>query len=191
MSQQELFARTVDDSWFHEGNLNLLKRGTRTAIIGTRKPSREGRIAARRVARAAVERGEIVVSGLAIGIDEEAHRGAIGAGGRTIAVLGVPLDCIQARSTASLQQLIGREHLLLSQFPAGSGYVAGNYPKRNRAMISICSSVIVADALEDSSGTMGAAYYAHRSMVPVFIAARKGRARWMDTMIDDGRARRL
>ena len=87
------------------------------AIVGSRKPSEDGRKRARRLARALVQDGFTVVSGLANGIDTEAHTTAIDAGGQTIAVVGTPLGEYYPPENRALQDRIAREFLLISQVP--------------------------------------------------------------------------
>ena len=77
------------------------------------------------------------MSGLAEGIDTAAHTAAINRGGRTIAVLGTPLDQVFPRQNAALQDQIMRDHLAVSQFPAGNPIQRKNFPLRNRTMALI------------------------------------------------------
>ena len=87
----------------------------------------------------------MIVSGLAEGIDTAAHTAAISRGGRTIAVLGTPLDQVFPRQNAALQDQIMREHLAVSQFPAGHPVQRKNFPLRNRwALISDATVIIEA-----------------------------------------------
>src|SRR5438105_10266584 len=89
---------------------------------------------ARRLSETLVARGAVVVSGLAEGIDTAAHEGAIASRGRTIAVLGTPLDESFPSKNRALQELIMREHLAVSQFGPGVPSQPGNFPMRNRTM---------------------------------------------------------
>ena len=75
-----------------------------------------------------------MVSGLAEGIDYAAHTAAIDHGGRTIAVIGTPLDKVYPAKHADLQETIYRDHLLVSAFEWGKGFVPSNFPERNRIM---------------------------------------------------------
>jgi DNA processing protein len=87
------------------------------AVIGTREPSGEGRARAKKLVRRLVEDDVTVVSGLARGIDTVVHQTAIESDGRTIAVLGTPLNVRYPQENAELQALIAREHLVISQVP--------------------------------------------------------------------------
>src|SRR5690242_14135195 len=100
------------------GDLSLIDR-PRVAIVGARKASIEGRRRAAQLARDCARAGVVVVSGLAQGIDHAAHTAAIEHGGRTIAVIGTPLDKVYPAKHADLQRKIYREHLLLSPFTWG------------------------------------------------------------------------
>lgn len=86
------------------GDVGLLRPRPRVSIVGTRKPSKEGLSRASRLARDLVGQGVVVVSGLARGIDTAAHAATIDLGGRTIAVLGTPLDASYPRENAALQR---------------------------------------------------------------------------------------
>jgi DNA processing protein len=138
---------------FLAGDLSLLKRGPRVSVVGSRKASPEGLRRARLLARALVEHQMIVVSGLAEGVDTAAHQAAIEAGGRTIAVLGTPLDQAYPTDNAALQALIGREHLLVSQFPSGYKTQPGSFPMRNRTMALLTDATVIVEAGE-TSGTV-------------------------------------
>jgi DNA processing protein len=92
----------------------------------------------------------VVVSGLARGIDTAAHRSAIESGGRTIAVLGTPLDQTYPRENAELQRLIMEEHLAVSQFPSGHPAGRTNFPRRNRTMALLTHATVIVEAAEGS-----------------------------------------
>ena len=142
--------KNAPDVLYSEGDLSLLTEGLRVAIVGSRKASEDGIKRARAVTRALVEQGIIVVSGLAEGIDTVAHKTAIEAGGRTIAVLGTPLSKAYPAKNAALLQEIKRHHLAISQFPDGYPAKAENFPQRNRTMALISDATIVIEAGEKS-----------------------------------------
>jgi len=152
------------------GDLDLLKRGARVSIVGSRQPSGEGLARARKLARRLVERGIIVVSGLAEGIDTAAHESAIEHGGRTIAVLGTPLDRTYPRDNIALQDAIMRSHLAVSQFPAGTPVRKWNFPLRNRTMALISQASVIIEAGE-SSGTLSQGWEALRLGRRLFLMA--------------------
>ena len=162
------------------GDLALLSQGPRVSIVGTRKPSKGGVLAARRLARGLAGRGVIVVSGLAEGIDTAAHTEALDAGGRTIAVIGTPLDKAYPAKNRGLQTRIADEHLLVSQFRIGTPSQPRNFPMRNRTMALLSDATIIVEAGE-KSGTLHQGWEALRLGRPLFLmesAARDRSLKW-------------
>jgi DNA processing protein len=115
-----------------------------------------------------VERGVVIVSGLATGIDTAAHEETLEHGGRTIAVLGTPLDEAHPASNAPLQRRLMEEHLVVTQFPAGHPTLRSNFPRRNRTMALLCHASVIVEAGE-SSGTLSQGWEALRLNRPLFI----------------------
>ncbi|MCA8978311.1 MAG: DNA-protecting protein DprA [Planctomycetes bacterium] len=154
---------------FVAGDHDLLRAGPTVSIVGARKASRDGLARADKLARLLVARGVIVVSGLAEGIDAAAHRAAITNGGRTIAVLGTPLDqCYPAKNRA-LQTEIMRDHLAISQFPSGTKVGRHTFPIRNKTMALITDATVIIEAAE-GSGTLHQGWEAIRLARPLFLA---------------------
>ena len=143
---------------YYSGDLDLLSSPS-IAIVGTRKPSAEGLEHAQALTRFLVHRGFTIVSGLATGIDTAAHTTAIAEGGRTIAVIGTPLDKAYPAENAALQQRIAREHLLVTQVPFiryREQSINGNrlfFPERNKTMSALSEATIIVEASE-TSGTL-------------------------------------
>ncbi len=135
------------------GDRELLRFGPRVSIVGSRKASEEGLRRAGQLARSLARHQVTVVSGLAMGIDTAAHEGAIKAGGRTIAVLGTPLDEYYPKENRILQEEIGRDHLLVSQFPPGYPSLPKNFPIRNRVMALLTDATVIVEAGQ-KSGTV-------------------------------------
>ena len=135
------------------GDIELLRTGQRVSIVGSRKATTEGLARSRSLAKALVGRGVTVVSGLAEGIDTEAHETAIGEGGRTIAVLGTPLDEAFPPKNRALQDRIIREHLAVSQFRSGTPPQRKNFPMRNRTMALLSDATVIVEA-GAKSGTL-------------------------------------
>lgn len=133
------------------GNLGLFRSGPRVSVVGSRKVSDLGRNRTAKLTRALVERGVVVVSGLAEGVDTVAHETAIHCGGKTIAVLGTPLDRFYPPANRELQKRIMREQLAVSQFSEGGG--PQFFPMRNRTMALLSEATIIIEAGE-KSGTM-------------------------------------
>lgn len=135
------------------GDTALLQAVRRVAVVGTREPTDEGRRRAAKLSRQLAEANVVVVSGLAMGIDGAAHRAAIEGGGRTIAVLGTPLDKATPSENAELQETIYRDHLLVSQFVNGSLVRKTNFLARNRTMAMLSHASVIIEAGE-TSGTL-------------------------------------
>ncbi len=150
------FPSSLDD-WrdaeelFCVGDTGLLKRPC-VSIIGTRTPTSEGFKRAATVAHTLIGHGYCIVSGLAAGIDAMAHDTALHYGGKTIAVLGTPMDRVYPAITSLTRSRIEKEGLVVSQFPVGTKTFKSNFPKRNRLMAALGSLTIVIEASE-TSGT--------------------------------------
>ncbi|HUP23004.1 MAG TPA: DNA-processing protein DprA [Thermoanaerobaculia bacterium] len=151
-----------------EGDVALLRAAPRMAVVGARQASPEALRRTARLARELVELGVTVVSGLALGVDTAAHEGTLAAGGRTVAVLGTPLDDVHPRQNRALQERIGREHLLVSQFAQGTPTVPSNFPRRNRTMALLCDATVIVEAGE-GSGTLHQGWEALRLGRPLFL----------------------
>jgi len=151
------------------GNTDFLAQGARVSIVGSRKASPEGIARARKLARVLVKKNTVVVSGLAEGIDTAAHSATIEAGGRTIAVIGTPLDKVYPKGNAKLQDLIQREHLCISQFPVGYPTRPGCFPMRNRTMALLSDATVIIEA-GDTSGSLSQATETLRLGRLLFIA---------------------
>ena len=138
---------------FVAGDVSLLKQGARVSVVGSREASPEGLKRASKLAKLLASNGSVVVSGLAEGIDTAAHTTAIDCGGRTIAVLGTPLEkCFPAKNRA-LQERIMREHLAVSQFAPESSAGKKAFPMRNRTMALLSDATVIVEAGE-ASGTI-------------------------------------
>lgn len=131
---------------FLAGDADLFRHQPRVAVVGSRKASPAGVKRAQKISRLLVERGAIVVSGLAEGIDTSAHRAAIDAGGKTIGVIGTPLDKFYPRSNMELQREMMAKHGVISQFPSGYPTLPKNFPMRNTTMALIVSASVIVEA---------------------------------------------
>ena len=121
---------------YARGDLSALRLPT-VAMVGSRRPSLTGGETAWRFAYELANQHVTVVSGLALGIDAQAHRGCLAAHGRTIAVMGTGIDGIYPRQHFSLAEEIVENGLLLSEFPLQSLPIAGHFPRRNRIISGI------------------------------------------------------
>ena len=131
------------------GDPQLLSR-VAVAVVGSRKASDLGRTMAEQLGARLAERGVVVVSGLAIGIDAAAHLGALAVGGPTVAVLGGGLDVAAPPANRRLAERIGREGCLVTEFPPGTPPLAYHFPRRNRIIAGLARIVVVVEAAERS-----------------------------------------
>jgi DNA processing protein len=170
------------------GYPHLLREFRRVAIVGSRDASELGLRRAQRLAHFLVEHDIAVVSGLARGIDTAAHAASLGGGGRTIGVLGTPLDQCNPRSNEELQARIGAEHLLVSQFPIGQTVQRSHFVLRNRTMALISHASVIVEAAE-SSGSLSQGWEALRIGRPLFLMrslVEDTNLAWPRKMIDYG-----
>jgi len=145
------------------------------AVVGTREPSDEGKARARKLVRSLVRDQFTVVSGLAKGIDTEVHKTAIGEGGRTIAVIGTPLNLRYPKQNTDLQDQIAKDHLVLSQVPVVRYGQSPNptanrffFVERNITMSALTLATVIIEAGE-TSGTLVQARHALRQGKKLFI----------------------
>ncbi|MGO9020679.1 MAG: DNA-processing protein DprA [Syntrophobacteraceae bacterium] len=128
------------------------------AVVGSRYASPAGIIFAERLSSDMAFSGLTVVSGLAHGIDSAAHRGALKAGGRTLAVLGCGIDVNYPSANADLRQEIARAGALLTEFLPGAPPSSGNFPSRNRIISGLSLGVVVVEAAERSGSLITARF---------------------------------
>lgn len=143
------------------GNAELLSNVyRRIAIVGTRKPTAYGRRMAYDIAKALGKAGVCVVSGMALGVDAQAHRGALESGGMSIAVLASGVDHVYPKANASIYNALATEArgLLLSEYPAGTLPKSYQFPQRNRIISAIAEAVIVIEAAERSGALITATH---------------------------------
>jgi DNA processing protein len=129
------------------------------AVVGTRMPSPEGIERTAAIARLLVKDEYTVVSGLAAGVDSTAHKSAIDAGGKTIAVIGTPINSVYPRENEALQKFIGDKFLVISQVPvyrySKQDYRKNRFffPQRNITMSALTEATVIVEAGE-TSGTL-------------------------------------
>jgi DNA processing protein len=132
----------------------LLEPGV--AVVGARACSGYGAQVARSLARELASAGLVVMSGLARGVDGEAHRGALEGGGRTIAVLGCGIDRDYPRSHAELARRVGMSGAVVSEYPPGVEPAPWRFPARNRIIAALARATVVVEARERSGALITA-----------------------------------
>jgi DNA processing protein len=128
------------------------------AIVGARRATAYGLEVAERLASDLAARGVTIVSGFARGIDTAAHRGAIAAGGRTIAVLGAGIDVLYPPENRILAREVIARGALVSQFAPGTPPLPHNFPTRNRTLAALALGVVVVEAAERSGSLITAGF---------------------------------
>lgn len=134
------------------------------AVVGSRNASPQGEKNAEDFAQALANHGYTIISGLALGIDGAAHRGALKANGATIAVVGTGLDIVYPSRHRDLAHQIAERGLILSEFPLGTPSRAQNFPRRNRIISGMARGCLVVEANVQSG-----------SLITARLAAEQGR----------------
>lgn len=144
------------------------------AVVGTRKPSDEGRQRTQKIVKWLIEKGYTVASGLAEGVDTLVHRTALALGGQTFAVIGTPLSECYPKENSGLQHRLGNDFLVISQVPVlryySQTYKVNRFffPERNKTMSALTKATIIIEAGE-TSGTLTQADAAIKQGRKVFI----------------------
>ncbi len=126
------------------------------AVVGARACSAYGRQVARRLGRELARAGLVVVSGMARGVDAEAHRGALEAGGLTVAVLGCGVDRDYPAAHATLASEIAERGLVVAEYGPGVEPAPWRFPARNRIIAGLCAATTVVEARERSGALITA-----------------------------------
>lgn len=146
---------------YYQGEVNPLENDglkPMVAIVGTRHPSEHGLKWTRKISQALAKHNFTVVSGMAAGIDGEAHQSCLQAGGRTIAVLGTGVDQVYPSHHRQLHSQIQRQGLLISEYPAGTRGDRAHFPARNRIIAGLSRAILVMEAPEKSGSLITARY---------------------------------
>jgi DNA processing protein len=153
----ELLKKIYDppDELYVKGDIQLLSSRC-IAIVGTRTATRYGKEIARKFARELADVGITIVSGLAEGIDTEAHVGALEGNGRTVAVFGCGLDKVFPAQNVKLAEKIEKNGALVSELPAGHPTAKWTFPRRNRIISGLSIGVIMVEGHYDSGAMITA-----------------------------------
>ena len=148
---------------YARGILELLNRPA-IAIVGSRSATRQGEATAEAFAAALSAAGLTIISGLALGIDAAAHRGALAHRGSTIAVIGTGADRLYPSRNEALARDIAERGVIISEFSLGTPALAANFPRRNRIIAGLARGCLVVEAAERSG-----------SLITARLAAEAGR----------------
>jgi DNA processing protein len=140
---------------FARGRMELLG-SMMFGVVGTRRPTPYGMAVAERLAVDLARAGLTIVSGMARGIDTAAHKGALSAGGDTVAVLGCGVDVVYPSENRKLASELAEKGLLLSEFPMGTPAYPQNFPIRNRIISGMSTGVLVAEGAQYSGSSITA-----------------------------------
>ena len=139
-----------------KGQLPVIDEEVAVAMVGTRKATPYGVEAAEKLAYGLCRQGAVVISGAAAGIDSAAHRGALRAGGRTIAVLGSGIDVVYPAENEWLYRDIAASGALVSEYPPGAAAEGRHFPVRNRIISGLSLAAVVVEAPEKSGALITA-----------------------------------
>ena len=139
-----------------KGSLPTIDEEVAVAMVGTRRASPYGIETAEKLAYGLCRQGAVVISGAAAGVDSASHRGALRAGGRTIAVLGNGLDVVYPAENEWLYRDIAASGALISEYPPGTAAEAWHFPARNRIISALSLGTIVVEAPEKSGALITA-----------------------------------
>ena len=141
--------------FYAKGDVDLLNQPL-IAMVGSRNPTADGMHTARAFARYLSQAGLGVVSGMAAGIDAEAHLGALEAGGKTVAVIGTGIDRVYPARHKQLAHDIAASGLIISEFPLGTQPSRSNFPRRNRLISGLSLGTLVVEAAAKSGSLITA-----------------------------------
>jgi DNA processing protein len=131
---------------FFTGDVSLLEVSVSVGVVGTRRCTSVGRSVAFELGRGLADAGVAVVSGLALGVDGAAHRGALAATGPVIGVVGTGLDVVYPGGNRQLWHEVSSDGLLVSEAPAGTRPQRWRFPARNRLIASLSSAVVIVES---------------------------------------------
>lgn len=142
-----------------QGDLDGLDQKLAIAMVGTRNCTDYGRRAARAIAEGLAEKGAVIVSGLARGIDTVSHEATLRAGGRTVAVLGCGVDIVYPPENARLEkQILRHGGAVVSEYPPGTRPLPRHFPIRNRVISGLSNGVVVVEGTRRSGSLITASH---------------------------------
>jgi DNA processing protein len=151
------------------GDPGLLSHPRAVAVVGTRRPTAQGRDLAARITHRLAEAGAGIVSGLALGIDGIAHRSALEAGAATVAVIGSGIEQPGPALHARLARELAERGAVVSELPPGVNPTKGTFPRRNRIISGLAQATVVVEA-PARSGALITAHHALEQGRAVFVA---------------------
>lgn len=153
-----LLKETYEPPWvlYGKGKIEFLKQGIKLAVVGSREPSNYGRNAIEALFPLLIEKGIIIVSGLASGIDTLAHERTIRLGGNTIAVIAGGLYHVYPKQNKDLALNMMRNQLIISEYPPGTTPSKWHFPMRNRIISGISRGTFIVEAKERSGSLITA-----------------------------------
>ena len=174
-----------------KGNVETLKTDS-VAVVGTRNASSYGKAMAAKFTTGLVKEGFTITSGLAYGIDTEAHRSCVEKGGKTIAVLGSGIDRIYPNANIPLaHKIIDCGGVIITEFPPGTKPDAGNFPVRNRVVsgLSLGTLVVESDVEGGSMITAGVSLDQNRDVFAIPHSLETGNGQGGNMLIKNGQAK--
>lgn len=160
-AQLRLLGNKAPEKLWCAGDVSLLNRRC-AAVVGSRKPSTYGKNTAFEVGKKLAGYDIVTVSGMAMGCDSEAHKGALKENGKTIAVLGCGIDICYPKRNRQLYESIMKEGLIISEFPLGTPPLPANFPQRNRIISGLSDLTIVIEATLSSGSLITAGFAAEQ-----------------------------
>ncbi len=153
---------------YASGDISCLSERLSISIVGTRKATKNGLKTAYRISYDLAKSGVVIISGGALGVDSEAHKGALDAGGKTVAVLGCGIDYPYLLAQKSLRDKISQNGALISEYPPGFEPTAYTFPVRNRIISGLSKGTLIIEAGE-KSGSLITANLANDQNRDVFV----------------------
>lgn len=173
---------------YYNGPMEIPLPCARVSIIGSRNASKKGLLEAEEITKILIKNRAVIISGLAKGIDTVAHQTAMKYGGKTIAVIGTPLNKVYPKENFKLQEEIIKNHLVISQYKVGHKTTPKDFVLRNRTMALISDASVIVEAGE-TSGSLYQGWETLRLGRPLFICktvVRNSGLEWPKKMIEYG-----